>query len=178
MTLHTGAIMPLARPALATLALALGLCALAPAVSAQWAWRDANGTLVFSDRAPPPSVKASQIVRQPGVSTTPVIPGEAAAPEAAPARPAAPPSAAQRELEARKRAQETQASAAKAADDETTRARRAQECERARSYLRALEEGQRVARATADGGREFLDDAQRAQETQRMRESVASLCQS
>ena len=142
--------MPLTRPALAALLIALSLGALAPAASAQWAWRDANGTLVFSDRAPPPSVKASQIVRQPGVSATPVIPGEAVTAEP---------------------------SAAKVADDEATRARRAQECERARSYLRALEEGQRVARPTADGGREFLDDAQRAEELQRMRQNVTSLCQ-
>ena len=169
--------MPLTRPALAALALALSLGALTPAASAQWAWRDASGTVVYSDRPPPASVKSSQILRQPGVSTTPVIPGEpAAAPAPAPARAAAP-TQAQRELEARKRQQDTQASAAKAAEDEATRARRAQECERARSYLRALEEGQRVARATPDGGREFLDDAQRAQEVQRMRESVASVCQ-
>ncbi|MFM2446152.1 MAG: hypothetical protein RI936_599 [Pseudomonadota bacterium] len=171
--------MPLTRPALAALLIALSLGALAPSASAQWAWRDANGTVVFSDRAPPPSVKASQIVRQPGVSATPVIPGEAVAAEPAAARAAAPaaPSAAQRELEARKRQQDAQASAAKVADDEATRARRAQECERARSYLRALEEGQRVARPTADGGREFLDDAQRAEELQRMRQNVTSLCQ-
>jgi hypothetical protein len=169
--------MPHTHPALAALALALSLAALAPAASAQWAWRDTNGTVVYSDRPPPASVKSSQIVHQPGVSATPVIPGEpVATPAPAPAR-AATPSASQRELEARKRAQETQASAAKATEDEATRTRRAQDCERARSYLRALEEGQRVARATPDGGREFLDDAQRAQEVQRTREAVTSLCQ-
>lgn len=170
--------MPLTRPrsVLTAIALALSLGALAPTASAQWAWRDANGTLVFSDRAPPSSVKPNQIVRQPGVTASPVIPGEPVAAEPAPARPA-PPSVFQRELEARKRQQDAQASAAQAAQDEATQARRTQECERGRSYLRALEEGLRIARATPDGGREFLDDAQRAEEVQRIRQNVNAVCQ-
>ena len=41
----------------------------AAGASAQWAWKDDNGRLVYSNIPPPPSIKATQIVRQPGPSS-------------------------------------------------------------------------------------------------------------
>ena len=35
---------------------------------AQWAWKDSNGRTVYSDRPPPPDIKAASIVRQPNVA--------------------------------------------------------------------------------------------------------------
>ena len=49
-----------------TVSLAALLLALALPASAQWAWKDRNGRLVYSDQAAAGSVKPAQIVRQPG----------------------------------------------------------------------------------------------------------------
>ena len=53
------------RPRLTSLLALLLAAGLSLPAQAQWAWRDANGTVVFSDQPPPASVKSNQIVRQP-----------------------------------------------------------------------------------------------------------------
>lgn len=152
---------------------------LAAPVAAQWAWRDENGRLVFSDRPPPAGVKADNIVRQPGPQSAP----QPAATDSSDAKSAAkgeakagPKTIADREMEFRKRQQERAEAEKKQAEEQAHAARKAQECERARGYLRSLEEGQRIARTDAQGNREVLDDAQRAAEIQRMREVVSRNC--
>ncbi|MEF9995690.1 MAG: DUF4124 domain-containing protein [Burkholderiaceae bacterium] len=171
-----------ARPRLAPL-LALILAAVLAqplAAQAQWAWRDTNGTVVFSDQAPPASVKANQIVRQPRAAAVNVTPDQA--PAAAPtqssaaAKPAGLKSLAERELDFQKRQKESAEAANKAADDERQQSRQAAECERARGYLKALESGQRVAQVSPSGQRSFLDDGQRASEIERSRQSVQTFC--
>lgn len=162
----------------------------APAL-AQWAWRDAGGRLVYSDRPPPASVKPNQIVRQPGgpaaQPSAPVYVGEQStipadpAKKAEPAKPAGasnagPKTMAEREMEYRKRAQESAAAEKKAAEEQAHKQRLAQECERARGYLRALEDGRRVARTDAQGNQVFLDDNARADEVARVRSQVAEAC--
>lgn len=169
--------MPLAlRPALLILAALLAM----PAAHAQWAWRDANGTTVYSDQPPPAAVKPAQILRQPQASKAPLIYEDAAAakPTEAPGAkaPAAPKSLAEREMDFQKRQKERAEADAKAADEDRKRAARAAECERARGYLRALEAGQRIAQPDASGQRSFMTDSQRAAEVERMRQSVASAC--
>ncbi len=151
---------------------------LAAPASAQWAWRDENGRLVFSDRPPPAGVKADSIVRQPRASSAPptaVDPGESKASAKGETK-AGPKTIADREMEFRKRQQERAEAEKKQAEEQAQAARKAQECERARGYLRSLEEGHRIARTDAQGNREVLDDAQRAAEIQRMREVVARNC--
>lgn len=152
---------------------------LAAPVAAQWAWRDENGRLVFSDRPPPAGVKADNIVRQPGPQSAP----QPAATDSSDAKSAAkseakagPKTIADREMEFRKRQQERAEAEKKQAEEQAQAARKAQECERARGYLRSLEEGQRIARTDAQGNREVLDDAQRGAEIQRMREVVSRNC--
>jgi Domain of unknown function (DUF4124) len=142
------------------------------AVQAQWAWRDDNGRLVFSDRQPPASVKPENIVRQPGQSA-------AARPTEAPAASDAGKgvrTAAEREMEFRKRQAERAEAEKKQAEEPTNTARRSADCERARGYLRSLEDGARLVRTDAQGNREFLDDNQRAAETTRAREAVTRSC--
>lgn len=169
--------MPL--PALPRSALALALClaSLALPAHAQWAWRDANGTTVFSDQPPPSSVKPNQIVRQPRAAASPIILEDA---PATPAKSAEPPKAAktlaEREQEFQKRQKERAETETKAADEEKKRLARAAECERARGYLKALESGHRVAQTDASGQRAFLDDAQRSAEIERVRQSLQSAC--
>ncbi len=152
---------------------------LATPAAAQWAWRDENGRLVFSDRPPPADVKAESIVRQPGAQAAP-LPATTDAGDAKAAAKgetkAGPKTIAEREMEFRKRQQERAEAEKKLADEQAQAARKSQECERARGYLRSLEEGQRIARTDSQGNREVLDDAQRAAEIQRMREVVARNC--
>lgn len=141
--------------------------------SAQWAWKDDTGRMVYSNLPPPANVKASQIVRQP----------TAAAPaDAEPGKPAAAPPApatktwAERDAEFRKRQQERADGERKAQEEEQKAAQKAADCQRSRGYLKALEDGVRVTRTDAAGNREFLDDTQRAAEIERMRKAVADFC--
>jgi superfamily II RNA helicase len=168
--------------ALALFTLAAVAFAVAP-VDAQWAWRDDNGRVMYSDRPPPPNIKASAILRQPPAaasaasSTTPSPTSGADDAAKSDTKPAdAPKTLAEREMEFRKRQQERAATERKAQEEQQKSAAKAADCERSRGYLRALEEGQRITRTDASGNREFLDDAQRAQEVERTRKLVQSLC--
>jgi hypothetical protein len=152
---------------------------------AQWAWKDTNGRLVYSDRPPPAEVKAANIVRQP---TTQVLSNPAPAAggvedavkpadgKSSDAKSNAPKTIAEREMEFRKRQQERADSEKKAAEEQTKNAAKAAECERARGYLKSLEEGVRITRTDASGNREYLDDAQRATEVDRTRRIIQSTC--
>jgi len=141
---------------------------------AQWAWRDESGRTVYSDRPPPPNIKSDQILRQ-GTQTF------GNADQASDAKgdakdPKAPKSLAEREMEFRKRMQESADAEKKAAETQARNDQKAAECERMRGYLRALQEGQRIARTDAQGNREILDDAQRANEVRRVQEGLSNTC--
>jgi hypothetical protein len=156
---------------------------------AQWAWKDGNGRLVYSDRPPPSDIKPTQIVRQPSTqvlanpapASGPIDeggkPGDAknSDPKSAPA-PNAPKTIAERDMEFRKRQQERADSEKKAAEEQTKSAAKTAECERARGYMKSLEDGVRISRTDASGNREFLDDAQRAAEVERTRKIIQGAC--
>ena len=154
---------------------------------AQWAWKDPNGRLVYSDRPPPSDVKAASIVRQPTTHavanpTSSTGQGDDAAKPAdgkasdAKSAPSGPKTIAERELEFRKRQQERADSEKKAAEEQTKSAAKTAECERARGYLKSIEDGVRITRTDASGNREFLDDAQRAAEADRARKIIQTTC--
>ena len=162
-------------------ALAVGFLLVGQA-AAQWAWKDDNGRLVFSDRPPPAGVKPDLIVRPPGQSGSYVPslrsgdePQRADATRADSSK-AAPRTMAEREMEYRKRQTELAEAEKKQAEQQALNTRRQQECERSRGYLRALEDGMRVTRTDAQGNREFIDDNQRAAEMARVREMLARDC--
>lgn len=155
---------------------------------AQWAWKDGNGRLVYSDRPPPSDIKPASIVRQP---TQQMLPNPAAVSGAVddankPSDPKnsdtktptsnAPKTIAERDMEFRKRQQERADSDRKAAEEQTKNAAKTAECERARGYMRSLEDGVRITRTDATGNREFLDDAQRAAEVERTRKIIQGTC--
>lgn len=154
---------------------------------AQWAWKDANGRTVYSDRPPPPDIKAGSIVRQPNTQTL-ANPAPASGPiddagkpsdakgSDTKAAPNAPKTIAEREMEFRKRQQERADSDKKAAEEQTKNATKTAECDRARGYMKSLEEGIRIQKTDAAGNREFLDDAQRAAEVERTRKIIQSTC--
>ncbi|MGZ8993902.1 MAG: DUF4124 domain-containing protein [Burkholderiaceae bacterium] len=173
----------------ATIAVAMVLAGLSSTPSeAQWAWKDGNGRLVYSDRPPPSDIKPANVVRQPNtqVLANPAPasgplddsgkPSDAKNSDTKNPTPGAPKTIAEREMEFRKRQQERADSDKKAAEEQTKNAVKTAECERARGYMKSLEDGVRITRTDASGNREFLDDAQRAAEADRTRKIIQSTC--
>jgi len=154
-------------------------------VSAQaiWKWRDRDGHLQVSDRAPPVDVPDKDILQRPGaargVTVSASAPLDAGTDALIPAPGASAPST-DRELEARKRKlladQAAQKQAKESADKERTASVKAENCRRARNQLKTLESGVRISRPNEQGEREVLDDQGREQETQRARDLVNSNC--
>jgi hypothetical protein len=161
-------------------ALALVVAGYALPACAQWAWRDETGRTVYSDRPPPPTIKADQILRQPSTQTFGTVnanpPGQDGKGDGKDAAKSLPKTLAEREMEFRKRMQENAEAEKKQSEEQARGAQKAAECERMRGYLRALDEGQRIARTDAQGNREVLDDAQRANEVRRVREAMSNTC--
>jgi len=172
----------------ATLAVAIVLGGFTSTPSgAQWAWKDGNGRVVYSDRPPPADVRAASIVRQPSRQLLPTpAPATGAVDDATKpadeknsetkAAPNAPKTTAEREMEFRKRQQERAESDKKAAEEQTKSATKTAECDRARGYMKSLEDGVRISKTDASGNREFLDDAARAAEVERTRKILQSTC--
>lgn len=179
--------MNLAHKLLLAAASAAALACSMPA-SAQWAWRDEAGKMVYSDQPPPKSVPAKNIVRQPpaaaagraraagGTAAAAADDAKAQPSAATPAAAAPAPSVAAREIESRQRQQQLAEAEKKAASEEAQRAQVAENCERLRAYQRALEGGHRIGRINAAGEKEILGDAQRAAESERVRAQIEQQC--
>jgi hypothetical protein len=164
----------------AALALTLVAAVYAGGAAAQWAWKEENGRVVYSDRPPPPNVKI-QILRQPAgpapaQESQAATGGDASKAGADKGASSAPKTFAERDMEFRKRQQERADNERKAQEEQQKSAARAADCERSRGYLKSLEDGVRIAKTDASGNREFLDDAQRAAETERARKMVEATC--
>jgi len=157
-----------------------------------WQWRDAQGRMVFSDRAPPPDVLPSQILRSPEVgrpatgssrtsfSPTEVAPSppESIASPAKDATGAAPPAQSwvERERAFRQRIAEREENAAKEREKTELAALGKRACEDARNQVRTLESGVRIVTVNARGEPEPLDDAQRADRLAIAKSDLARLC--
>ena len=161
---------------------------------AQWQWIDADGRKIFSDKAPPPSVPESQILR--GGDGRPYVPAVKAKPAAsAPTygfheykpEPSASPkpqaAAAQKqatktpkELEQEKKAKAEQA--AKEAEAKRKEQERKQaNCKIIRGNQAALDSGRRLATFNEKGERTIMSDAERANERARIEsEARANEC--
>ena len=162
---------------IATLGLVAATYAL-PAAS-QWAWRDDTGRTVYSDRPPPASIKSEQILRQPGAQTFGTAnsnPAAGADGKADAKDPAKPKTLAEREMDFRKRMQESAEAEKKQAEEQRNTEMRAADCERLRGYLKALQDGLRITRTDAKGNQEYLDDAQRASEITRAKDNLSRGC--
>ena len=172
---------------------------------AQWAWRDANGEVTYSDTPPPSDVSRSNILREPtsvstpspdtspspaapsapssGPGPTPVSPrvGAGAASPPPPASQAtkpvpAPKTLAEQDADFRKRLAEQQKAEEKQTQDEAQASQRADACNQAKSYLDMLQGGTRLLRPDANGERNFLDDDQRSAEIQKTQDVIEKNC--
>jgi hypothetical protein len=163
-----------------TLIAVLTLSLLSGVASAQsiWKWKDKDGRVQISDRAPPMSVPEKDILsRPPGApnaqtgSNNSVATDQPVAAAASGVDPA---------LEAQRRKNLAEQASAKksqqAADDARQAAQKADNCQRARAQLALLESGQRMTRPNQQGEREFLDDQARADEVKRTRQVMDSSC--
>jgi hypothetical protein len=159
----------------------LGLVCVLPAVcSAQWQWIDKDGRKVLSDQAPPASIPAKNILKQPGPKGRSVDVVQAAAVPASaasqPATPAPKVSGKDKELEEKKKQAEAAEAEKKKAQEEEVAKARAENCARAKSSKAGFDAGVRISRTNEKGEREILDDVARAAETKRLAEVIARDC--
>jgi hypothetical protein len=128
-------------------------------------WRDSSGRLVISDRPPPTSARDAKTI---GTSAPP----STSAPQSADSQK----TTAEKDMEFRKRQQESREKADKEAKDSAQAAQNRENCERARTHLQALESGRRMILPDGNGGETFLEDAQRGDEIERARNAINESC--
>lgn len=155
----------------------------ASSAHATWKWKDANGVVHVSDRAPPSSVPEQSILSRPAgakgrvvTQNTRVAPVASAASAPAPAASGVKADSKDPELVARQKKQAEAEEATRKEKEKTDAAARADNCKRAKSYQTALKEGMRIAVPSATGEREILDDKGRADETRRAQEVIDRDC--
>ncbi len=125
-----------------------------------YSWRDAGGTMHFSD-TPPPGVDAKKI-----------NPAAPSGDDGAAARKAL----ADQEMQFRKRRSEAAEAQAKADKEQKAGAEREINCKEAKNALQGLESGQIRYKAGGDGAPIPLDDQTRVAETARARDAVQAWC--
>lgn len=143
------------------LTLAVAALLVTTAVHAQiYQWKDENGKTVISDKPPA------------GAARTPrKIDAETPAANAAPQK-----TTADREMDFRKRQQESQEKAEKEQKEQAAAGQKKDNCERARRYLQSLESGERIALRDGQGERYYMEDAQRQQEISKAQQTVQADC--
>ena len=153
-----------------TLIFALGIAltvTLSNATAQTYQWKDSSGRTVVSDTPPPGTAKESART----------IGGNAPKPTTATAKPAdAPKTMAEKDLEFKKRQQESAEKAGKDAKEAAANAEKRDNCERAKKQLALLESGQRIATTDEKGERRIMEDAERAQEMARAQKFANESC--
>ena len=150
------------------------LLSLAPAVQAQWKWRDAEGRVQYSDRPPPAHVAEKDILARPSSSAqrrmTQPIP-EAASAASMPASATAGAKAASDAAKAEKAAKER-----KAAEEKQRAETNAENCRNAQDQLKILQSGLRIKQTNAAGERVVLDDAAKQAQIQQAQTMISVSC--
>jgi Domain of unknown function (DUF4124) len=164
---------------------AICLLAVVSQAHAQWAWKEKDGRMVFSDQPPPAGVADKDITRRPGGSRS-AAPAAVATTDSAAASTAASATSATAtapklsgkdpELEKRRKETEAKEAAAKKVEEEKVAAAKRENCERAKRAKASFDSGARVATTNSKGEREIMSEAQRAEETKRLQGIIASDC--
>jgi Domain of unknown function (DUF4124) len=164
---------------------AVCLLLIASIAQAQWAWKEKDGRMVFSDQPPPASVSDKDITRRPAGARSAAPIGSPSADPAVTSTTASSTSSTatapklsgkDAELEKRKKETEAKEAANKKAVTEKIAAARRENCERAKRSQASFDSGSRIAVTNAKGEREIMNDAQRAEESKRIQAIVASDC--
>ena len=151
--------------AIALVGLLAGLFATTTLNAQVYEWKDENGKMNYSDKAPTGNARQQRTV--------------VSSPSAAAATPSLDPAlttAADRELEFRKRQKEAQQNVEKQNKEQIAATQNKEYCTNARRQLQALESGERISQRDDKGERYFLDDAQREKEIASVRRVVESDC--
>ncbi len=141
----------------------------AVAWSQTYKWRDASGSIQYSDTPPPVGAKDVQQLRR-------VAPP---APQAAPASSStasAPKGYAEQDAEFRKRLAAKQEAETKQAKSDEEERNRARNCETAKAQLAALESGARMVKLDSKGERQALSDEEREQARADSKKAVDTWC--
>ena len=147
------------------LAVAMVLSLLAGLAQAQYVWVDDNGRKQLSDRPPPTSVPAKNILKQPlGVPQVQDAQPAAAAAAASSAS-SGPMSLADRDADYKKRQLEKAEKDGKAAEEAKQKLAKRRSCEIARANMRLLASGDRIGEMDKNGEHAYLSDAERARRT-------------
>ena len=134
-------------------------------------WIDPDGTVHYSDQAPPGAVQEQTLGIKSGTSGSEAPGTEKAAPKSP-----GPKTYIEQGAEFRKRQVEAEAKRAKE-EKALAEAKEAQQnCERARSSLQSLQTGQRVTVYNEKGERAYLDDNAREQEIANTQKAVDFWC--
>ena len=158
---------------------------LAVSAFAQWQWVDASGRKVFSDTAPPSSIKDQNILKRPSSktpSTTPTVsPDPAPLPSTASSSPVGSasmpkPTGKDLQLEAKKKQAENEQATQRKADVEKTIQAKSEGCESAKRSLATLQSGIRIISINAKGEQEVMDESERLKEQSYAESIVKSNC--
>nr|MBL8410435.1 DUF4124 domain-containing protein [Dechloromonas sp.] len=152
------------------LILALAIASMTTAHAQTYQWKDSSGRTVISD-TPPPG-QAAKSARAIGGNEPSVVKEEKPQEKAADA----PKTAAEKDLDFKKRQQESREKAEKEAKEQKVAADKRDNCERARRNLTALENEFRIVMPNEKGERELIDNTRREQEMQRARQIMADSC--
>jgi hypothetical protein len=143
----------------------------ATAAQAQYVWIGPGGTRQYSDRPPPPGTPASKIVKAPGRAAPELAPAPPAAmpadgavsdPTAKPLPPKGPPTLAEQEAAYRARTKARDEANLKAQEEAQRTRQLAERCNAARETQAQLASGTRIARYGQDGQKSYMTDAERA----------------
>jgi hypothetical protein len=153
-----------------SLSLALSLCLGTPSLWAQWAWRDANGTVQYSDTPPPSSVPQHRIVKEPGVAADTTPPATVASSPADAGSEAGTPDWVEQNAEFMRRREQRMEEQKKAREEKQAAAEKKKNCAQARENLRLLETGRPIRQASGSGGMEYMGNGERNAEMKQMRD--------
>ena len=157
--------------------LAVGITSLVCAFAATaqtYQWKNSQGQTVISDTPPPGNAKSARTVG----ANQPLQRGEldSSKPSDAQEKAAAPKSTAEKDMDFKKRQQETKEKAEKEAKEQAAARDKQENCDRARRNLAALEANQPMATLDEKGERIVMDNSQREQEMERARRFMAESC--
>ncbi|MEN9479497.1 MAG: hypothetical protein RLZZ298_892 [Pseudomonadota bacterium] len=131
-------------------------------------WKDSAGRTVISDTPPPGSAKEGS--RTIGGKTQAINSTSAAQPAEAPK------TFAEKEMDFKKRRQESAEKSEKEAKERSAAAEKRDNCERAQKQVALLESGQRIATVDEKGERRIMDSAEQAIEMERTRLIASESC--
>lgn len=155
-----------------SLSLMFSLLLASPSLWAQWAWRDTNGTVQYSDTPPPSSVPQHRIVKQPDVSPGATAPVETQTATKPSESEADAPTWVEQNAEFVKRREQRLEQEKKAKEESQAAAEKSKYCAQLHENLRLLESGRPVRQTTASGAMQIMSEGERASQIKQMREHL------